>query len=327
MRRRQVIALFGGAAAAWPLAARAQQAAMPVLGLLNGVSNEAYADRIAAFRQGLRELGFVEGQNVGIEYRSANGQYDRLPALAADLVRRQVATIVAIGGTNAPRAAKAATTTIPIVFVVGSDPVDTGLVNSLDRPEGNLTGVATNNAELSPKRIELLGKLVPSPAVFGFLGNPNSPAFEADARELPSAARTIGHDLIVLRVGTAQEIDTAFATIVQLRVAALIVENDAFLNSRRDQVIELVARHALPAIFGTREAAVAGGLISYAPKMDTSYRQAGIYTGRILKGEKPSDLPVMLPTKFDLVINLKTAKAISLTVPPTLLALADEVIE
>jgi putative ABC transport system substrate-binding protein len=330
MRRRDFITLVGGAAAApvlSPLAARAQQPSVRVIGLLNGVSFAAYADRVAAFRQGLKETGFVEGQNVAIEYRSADGQYDRLPALAADLMRLPVAVIVAIGGTNAARAAMAATSTIPIVFAVGNDPVESGLVASLNRPAANVTGVTLNNVTLSPKRLELLRKLVPNAAVIGFLLNPGSPASEADARELPVAARTLGLELVVLRAGTKQEIDTAFATIVQQRVAAVVVENDAFLNSQAGQIAELAARYALPAIYGSREYAVRGGLISYGPNINDMYRQAGTYTGRILKGEKPSDLPVMQPVKFEFVLNLKTAKALGINVPPTLLTLADEVIE
>ena len=290
MRRREFVTLLGGAAVVWPLIARAQQAKMPVIGLLNGVSTQGYADRIAAIHQGLKETGFVEGQNVSIEYRSADGQYDRLPAMAADLVRRQVAVIVAIGGTNSTRAAKAVTSTIPIVFAIGGDPVDLGLVTSFNRPEANVTGVSLSNALLSPKRLELLRDLVPA-ARMGFLLNPGSPATETDVKDLPAAARALGRELVVLRASTEQEIDTAFATMVQQRVAALVVQNDAFFTSRADQFVGLAARHALPAIYGAREYVVLGGLISYAPKVDILYRQAGLYVGRILKGEKPPTCP------------------------------------
>jgi putative tryptophan/tyrosine transport system substrate-binding protein len=324
VRRREFITLLG-AAAAWPVVVRAQ--GRPIIGLLNGVSNKAYGDRISLIREGLQEFGFIEGRNLAVEYRSAEGQYDRLPALANDLVGREVAAIVCIGGTNSPRAAKAATSTIPIVFAVGNDPVESGLVASLNRPGSNITGVSFNNATISPKRLELLRELVPKASLIGALLNPYSPNFDVDVRDLPAAARNIGRETVLLKAGTEQEIDTAFANAAGHGVAALVVENDAYFSSQREQIVGLAARYGLPAVYGLREAALIGGLMSYAPKLDDLHRQVGIYVGRILKGEKPADLPVQQPTKFELVINLKTAKALGLTVPNTLLVAADEVIE
>jgi putative ABC transport system substrate-binding protein len=323
MKRRQFIAGLG--AAAWPVVARAQQPPMPVIGLLNGVSFEAYADNVAAFRQGLMESGFVEGRNVAIEYRSADGRYERAPALAADLVRRQVAVIVAIGGgTTMSQAAKAATSTIPIVFASGSDAA--GIVTSISRPEANVTGVAFNNTILGPKRLDLMRQLLTGGTSIGYLDR-STRHFEADVRDLLGAARINGQKLAVFTASTAQDIDVAFAAIVQQRLAGLVVATDAFLISRQDQIVSLAARHAVPTIYGSREWVRAGGLLSYGAELHDVYRWTGVYTGRILRGEKPTDLPVMQPTKFELIINLKTAKALGLTIPETLLATADEVIQ
>jgi len=324
--RRAFISLLGGVAA-WPLAARAQRPTMPVVGILSGVSFQPYANRLAAFHQGLKETGFVEGHNVAIEYRSAEGQYQRLPTLAADLVQQHIAVIVAIGTVAPAQAAKAATSTIPIVFAFGTDPVSAGLVKSFNRPEANVTGVSQNNNALAAKRLELILELVPNAESIAFLVNPNNPASEADAKELSMAAHTIGHELVVLRAGTEQDIDNAFAAIARQRIRALVVHNDAFLNTRRNQIVGLAARHALPAIYAARENVERGGLMSYAPHFQLMFRYAGIYTGNILKGAKPADLPVMQPTSFELLINLKTAKALGLTVPDKLLAIANEVVE
>jgi putative ABC transport system substrate-binding protein len=326
VKRREFITLAGGAAAAWPLAAHAQQPAMPVIGFLGTRASGDDPHLLAALRAGLKEAGYVEGRNVVIEYRFAANQYDRLPALAADLVRRQVAVIAANG--FAAQAAKAATATIPIVFVAGFDPVEVGLVASLSQPGGNVTGVSILDVELGPKRLELLHELVPTATTMVALVNPSDPKrAETILRELRAAARTLALQLHVLQAGTDRDLDAVFATLVQLRAGGLVIGGEPFFNSRSEQLGALTRRQAVPAIYQLREFAAAGGLMSYGGSLTDAYRLVGVYTGRILKGEKPADLPVQQSTKVDLIINLKTAKALGLTVPLSLLGRADEVIE
>jgi putative ABC transport system substrate-binding protein len=325
-RRRDFITLLGGAVA-WPLAARAQQPAMPVVGFLHSASPEPNANRVAGFRKGLGEAGYVEGQNVAIEFRWAAGQDDRLPDLVGDLIRRRVAMIATPGSTPASLAAKAATTTIPIVFAIGSDPVAMGLVASLNRPGGNVTGVSFRSVELVAKRLGMLRELAPGANRFVALINPNTAFTDAVVIDLQASASALGLPIEILRAGTGREIDAAFANLVQNPGGALLVGPAAVFNNRRAQIVTLAARHALPAIYFVREFAEIGGLISYGPNVVNAFRETGIYVGRILKGERAADLPVVQPTKFELVVNLNTARALGLEVPPSLLALADEVIE
>jgi putative ABC transport system substrate-binding protein len=326
MKRRQFISLLGGAAA-WPFAARAQQPAMPVLGFLNGGTAEGYAPMVAAFRQGLNEAGYVEGRNVAIEYRWAEGHYDRLPALAADLVQQKV-TVIAATSTPAALAAKAATSTVPIVFTTGGDPIKLGLVASLGRPGGNLTGVTTLNVEVGPKRLELARELFPGATTFALLVNPASPLAATVSKDLQAVTDTLGVRLHVLHASTEADFEAAFATAAQLRTAALVISTaDPLFNSHAAQLGALALRHSVPAIYQYREFAAAGGLMSYGGYATDTYRLGGVYTGRILKGEKPADLPVQQATKVELIINLKTAKALGITVPLPLSGRADELIE
>jgi putative ABC transport system substrate-binding protein len=326
--RREFVMLLGGGVTAWPVAVRAQQSATPVIGFLSGGSSATWVSFVEGFRRGLKEVGFVEDQNVTIDYRWADGHYDRLPGLAADLVARQVAVIFAAGGPDPGRAAKAATNTIPIAFYSATDPVKAGLVPSLNRPSGNVTGVSIMGSVLEGKRLELLHELVPKGIdPIAILIDPNYPAANSESQDAQEAAARLGVTPIMLSAGTERDIDTAFATLVQRGAGALLVTQNPFFITRREQLFALAVRHALPTLYPLREYAVNGGLASYGPDFKDGYRQAGIYVGRILKGAKPSDLPVMQPTKFELVINLKTAKALDLTVPDKLLALADEVIE
>jgi putative ABC transport system substrate-binding protein len=325
MRRREFITLLGGAAA-WPLVARAQQAAVPVIGLLvsRGADDDPYL--LTAFRQGLKDVGYVEGDNVTTEYRFAEGHYDRLPALAADLVRRRVSVIAALGTPAAP-AAKTATTSIPIVFTVGVDPVEVGLVAAMNRPGGNLTGVTLLGVELEPKRLELLRELIPMATIIAALVNPNSPAAETQSKEMQASARKLGMEIHVLNASSERDFAPIFARLVPLRASALVIGNDAFFTARSEQLAALALRYGVPTIYQFREFAKAGGLMSYGGSLTDAYRRVGVYTGRILKGEKPADLPVQQSTKVELFINLKTAKTLGLEVPPALLARADEVIE
>ena len=310
----------------WPVATRAQQP-MPVIGFLSGQSPSSYAPFAAAFRAGLQETGFVEGQNVAIEYRWADGEYARLPALATDLVRRPVIEIVATGATPAALAAKAATTTIPIIFTTGGDPVGLGLVASLNRPGGNVTGISFLVAQTGSKRLELLREIAPRAVSVGFLVNPNNPNADVESADTLKAAAVLGRQVQVVNATSESEINTAFATFVQRRVNAIIVSADAFFVDRRDQLVTLAARHALPAVYSLPELVAAGGLMSYGASQVDAYRQVGVYAGRILNGEKPADLPVVQPTKFELIINLKTAKTLGLALPDSLLVQATEVIE
>jgi putative ABC transport system substrate-binding protein len=327
MRRREFITLLGGAAATLPLAAGAQQTTMPVIGLFSTRSPEESAYLVASFCRGLAEIGYIDGQNVTVEYRWALGQYDRLPALATELVDRRVAVLVAAGGDSSAVAAKAATATIPIVATFGGDPVASGFVASLSRPGGNFTGISNLSATLEAKRLGLLHDLVPQAATIGVLLNPNNSPSVSQLRDMQEAASAIDLQLHVFRASTDGEIDTAFETVGQHHIPALAVAGDPFLNSRREKLAALAKRHAVPAIYPFREFAVAGGLMSYGIDLSDVYRQAGVYSGRILKGAKPADLPVMQPTKFEFVINLKTAKALGLAIPAGLLSFADEVIE
>jgi putative ABC transport system substrate-binding protein len=325
MKRREFILALGGAAA-WPLAARAQRQ-LPVIGMLNSGTAEPRRDQIEWFQRGLKEAGFVPGENVTIVKLGADDHYDRLPALAAELVRQQVAVIATVGGPVTALAAKAATATIPIVFAAVSDPVKSGLVASLNRPGGNVTGNAGLTIELDGKRLEILGELAPGAKLVGALINPNRPGVEVQEQDLLAAARTAGRELVLLRVGDSRELDAAFVTLAERKVTALVVGADAFFNNNRQQIVVLAARHAMAAIYQWREFPAEGGLMSYGPNLSEGYRLSGLYVGRILKGEKPADLPVIQPSKFEMVINLKTARAIGLTVPPSLLTRADEVIE
>jgi putative ABC transport system substrate-binding protein len=327
LKRREFMTLLGGSAVAWPLAARSQQPSIPVIGFLNAGSALPVAQYVVGFQKGLSETGYVEGRNVVIDFRWVEGQYNRLPALAADLVQRNVAIIVVSGGAVSAFAAKVATSTIPILFVIGDDPIKTGLVRSLNRPEGNITGMTLFISMLMAKRFELLTEIMPTSSAVALLVNPKNPNVESDTKEMENAARTSGQELRVLRAGTEAEIDLAFTTIREQGIGGLVLGTDPFFYSRRDKMVMLTARYGIPAVYFVREFPASGGLMSYGPSFVDQWRQTGLYAGRILKGAKPSDLPVLQPTKFEFVINLKTAMALGVTVPANVLALADEVIE
>jgi putative ABC transport system substrate-binding protein len=325
--RREFISAFAGATIAWPLAARAQQSAMPVIGFLSSRSPTESASVVAAFRQGLQENGYIDGQNAKIEFRWADGHYDRLPILASELVTRQVALIAATGDVLSPLAAKGATSTLPIVFVIGGDPVRFNLVASFNRPGGNITGVSLITDALGAKRLGLLQDLVPNAAVIGLLVNPDNPNAESVRKDVQEAAHITGQQIYVVNATNERDFEPAFAALVQQRAGGLLLASDPFFLGQREQLVALSARHSIPTIYEFREFATAGGLMSYGANIAAAYRQAGVYIGRILRGEKPADLPVVQPTKFDFVINLKTVKVLSLTIPAGVLAIADEVIE
>jgi putative tryptophan/tyrosine transport system substrate-binding protein len=327
MRRREFIAFIGCTAAAWPLAARAEQSATPVIGFLNSATPQPFAKYVAGFRAGLKETGYIDGQNVTIEFRWAEGHYDRLPEMAADLVHHKVAVLVSTGGIPSVMAAKAATATIPIVFTAGSDPVRLGFVTSLSRPGGNVTGVNMFVNVMESKRLGLLRALIPGVQLIAALLNPNHPDHAQKLREVQEPAAAIGQQIHILLASNVSDIDAAFTTAVQLRAGAMLIGSDPFFNSQRDKIVALAARYSIPAIYEQREHALAGGLMSYGTNISDGYRQAGVYAGRILKGERPGDLPVVQSTKFEFVINLKTAKALGIEVPPNLSAEADEIIE
>ena len=326
MKRRKFISLLGGAAATWPLAARAQQPAMPAIGFLRSTPATGFPYIVDAFRRGLNDAGFVEGKNVTVEYRWADNEMDRLPGLAADLVRRQVAAIVA-SGTPAAQAAKAATTTTPVLFVIGADPISVGLVGSLNRPRGNITGVVFTVVALATKLLGMLHELVPTASAIAVLRDPNGPDVQAETRDLEEAGRAIGRQILMVNAANERELNSAFASIVQSGAGGLLIGSGPFLLSQRRRLVALAGRYALPTMYNQREYAEVGGLISYGPSQSDAYRRAGVYASRILKGEKPGDLPVELGTKFELVINLATATAFGVEIPPTLLSIADEVIE
>jgi putative ABC transport system substrate-binding protein len=327
MRRREFLALLGSAAAIWPLAARAQQSTIPVVGYIGSGVMDDQLNLVAATRQGLKEAGYVDGENIRIEYRWAEGHYDRLPALAADLVSRNVSVIIAAGGSDPGRAARAATSTIPIVFITAADPVKTGLVTSLNRPEANLTGIGMLGSALESKRLELLHEAAPQAAIIGALINPSYPAAKAQAQEVQEAAARLGVQLVLREAGTEAEVNAAFAAFVEQKIGALLIGNDPFFGSLREKLAALAVGLKLPAISFRREFAEVGGLLSYGPLFADGYREAGVYAGKILKGTRPADLPVMQPTKFELIVNLKAAKAMGLTISESFLLRADEIIE
>ncbi len=328
MQRREFITLLGGAAAAWPVLAKAQPPAMPVIGFLGSESLDLWASCMRAFQQGLSETGYIDGRSVAIEYRWAEGHNDRLPALAADLVRRRVTVIAALGSTPAALAAKAATSTIPVIFWIGGDPIELGLVASLNRPEGNLTGLTTWNQKLTAKRVELLHEVIPGTSSMALLINPTSPNLtKTEIEDAQAAARSLGMELHVLNASTERDFDVVFANLIQLRAGGLVIGTDAFFSSRLEQLSAMAIRHAIPTVYQFREFAAAGGLMGYGGGIMDAFRGAGVYTGHILKGKKPADLPVQLVTKVELYINLTTAKALGINVPNTLIGRADEVIE